>query len=145
MKNNAIYKYKTYCELVIVTDGISPEEITRETQIKPYRQFIKGEIFRAKTSGSEGKRANNLWAIKSDTIISEVEDISAHIQYFRNIFKNKVGVFQKLKTDEKNKLNFWIWIEVDEVGVGFDLSESDLIFINEISNMLHVSIVPLSK
>ena len=77
MENN----YKSYCELILTSDTITPEMITEETQMTPYRSFRKGEIFHSLKSGSEGIRKQNLWAIKSDIVISEEDDISIHILF----------------------------------------------------------------
>jgi len=142
MDNDYSYKYKIYCELIITSKNITPTEISEKTNLESYRAYTVGDIIKSKHSGTEGKRATNLWAIKSDTTVTEVEDVTTHINYFRSKFVNKTDIFKQLKKDEGNEISFWIWIEADEVGVGIEIPEKDLMFINEISNRLHFTFLP---
>lgn len=136
------YSYKIHCELIITSENITPDEISKEIEQKAYRAYKKGDKFISMHSGTEGKRATNLWAIKSNEIISEKEDISPHINYFKKIIDDKIGYIKKLKSDSANEINFWIWIEADEAGIGLEILDSDLTFINSITNCLHISSLP---
>lgn len=133
------YNYKSYCELIVASDNITPDIITEELHMMPGRSFKKGDVFILK-SGSQGIKKRNLWAIKSNTIFTEDEDISVHIQFFRKLFENNIGIFQTLKT-EGNEICFWVWIEVNEIGIGLDIADSDLSFINSICNRLHITVL----
>jgi hypothetical protein len=145
MGNEYSFKYRIYCELIVVSQNSTPGFISEMIQIKPSRSFSKGETFRAKKSGTAGKRMHNLWAIKSQTIITEEENISSHIEYFKDLLKNKLGIIKRIKSDPESEISFWIWIETDGIGVSFDIPENDLAFIRKISNRLQVSIVSNSK
>ena len=73
--------------------------------------------------------------------MTEEEDISSHVLYFKTLLENKIEKIKKLKVDPKNEISFWIWIETNAGGAGFEIPETDLKFINDISNRLSVSIV----
>jgi hypothetical protein len=139
VKNN--FKYKIYCELIIVTNDIASDEISRIANLEPYRTYNKGDVFESKNSGTKGAKLHNLWAIKSETTYSEEENVSTHIQYFKTLIDNKAEILKKFKNDLKNETSFWIWIETNDAGVGLDILEDDLLFINNISNRLHFSII----
>lgn len=145
MENKPNFKYKIHCEWIIVSNNISPTDITEKLQIKPIRAYSKGEVFKSKKSGTEGKRNHNLWAIISDAALTEDEDISSHIQHFKNLLAKKSETISWIKTDPDNEISFWIWIEADKAGVGIDIPETDLEFINTTSNRLHVSVLPYSS
>lgn len=140
MKNRIRYTYKIYCEFIIVSNNITSDEITKLTQIRPSRTYAKGEKFHSEKSGTEGRRIQNLWAVKSDTILSEEDNISSHFMYFKMLFNNCIEIMKQLKNDSETEISFWIWIESNAAGVGIDILETDLIFINEISNRMHLSL-----
>jgi len=135
------FTYKISCELIVVSQNFPPDVISEKINIRPSRAFSKGETFQSPKSGTVGKRIQNLWAVKSKTIITEDVNISSHINYFRDILENKIEIIHDLKSDSKNEITFWIWIETNGVGTSFDIPEIDLMFINRISNRLQVSIV----
>ena len=132
-------EYKSYCELVITSDTVVPNTITDITGVKPNRSFRKGDSFTSKRSGSEGIRRHNLWAVKSKEITTEEDDILMHIDYFKKVFEDKIEGIKKLKEEPHTELSFWVWIESKEVGVGLDIPESELNFINSICSRLHFS------
>lgn len=134
-------EYKSYCELVITSDTVSPDAISGITGIKANRSFQKDTSFTSKTSGSKGIRRNNLWAIKSKDIITEEDDILMHIDYFKKLFEDKIEGIKKLKKESQTEICFWIWIESKEVGIGLDIPESELNFINSICSRLHFSFI----
>jgi hypothetical protein len=137
MENN----YKSYCELIFTSGSITPEMVTKMTKLVPYRSFKKNETFYSRPSGTEGIRRQNLWAIKSDVITTEEEDVSIHLSFFKRLLNDKIEIFQKLKNDKTNEICFWIWIETNNIGVGLEIDETDLYFIYNISNRLHLSVV----
>lgn len=141
---SVVYSYKIHCELIITSANITPDEINKEIERKAHRSYKKGDKFISKHSGTEGKRAINLWAIKSNEIISEDEDVSPHINYFKEIMNDKIEYFKRLKYDSTNRIDFWVWIEADEAGIGLEIQGSDLTFINSIANCLHISSLPNS-
>jgi len=134
-------EYKSYCELVITSDTVIPNTITNITGVKPNRSFQKGDSFTSKRSGSEGIRRHNLWAAKSNDITTEEDDILMHIDYFKKLFEGKIEGIKKLKEESGTEISFWIWIESKEVGIGLDIPESELNFINSICNRLHFSFI----
>jgi len=133
--------YKSYCELVITSDTVVPNSITDITKIKPNRTFQKGDFFKSKRSGSEGIRKHNLWAVKSRDITTEEDNILMHIDYFKKLFEDKIEGIKKLKEESHSEISFWVWIESKEVGIGLDIPESELNFINSFCNRLHFSFI----
>jgi hypothetical protein len=138
-RNNFVYK--SHCELAIVSHEISLDFLTGELGIVPERTFRKGEQSVSKHSGSIITKPHNLWAIKSKASELEEETISHHIEYFKSTFLSKVEILKKYKEDTRFELTFWVWIETDNAGIGFDLNETEMSFINSISNRVHVSLI----
>jgi len=133
--------YTTHCELTIVSHEISPDFITEELNIIPERMFRKGDQSVSKHSGSIITKPHNLWALKSKTTELEEETISHHIEYFKSVFLSKIGILKKYKEDTRFEITFWIWIETDNSGIGFDLNEIEIAFINRICNRIHFSLL----
>ncbi len=136
--------YKSYCELGITSHEVDPKTISKLLDLEPFSSYSKGEIFSSKHTGYVAKRFQNYWAIKSETIISEKEDLSPHILYFKSLLENKLEILNQLKNNSLYDVSFWIWIETDNAGVGVDLSDVELSFINAISNRVHFSIITKS-
>jgi|WetSurMetagenome_2_1015567.scaffolds.fasta_scaffold471864_1 hypothetical protein len=136
-----IFLNKFYCEYIIISHDVDPEFITNEIGIIPSRKYSKGEIFRTKSSGTIGNRLHNLWAVKSETVVTDKEEISSHIQYFKSLFSINIDTLRKYKSNEYFEITFWVWIETENAGVSIDLSDSEISFINEISNGIHFSII----
>ncbi|MCK9208628.1 MAG: DUF4279 domain-containing protein [Salinivirgaceae bacterium] len=132
---------KSHCQLGITSQEIDPKTISKLLDIEPSSSYSKGEKFTSKRSGFVAKRFQNIWAIKSETLISEKEDISPHILYFKSLLENKMDVLSELKKDPLYDISFWIWIETDNAGIGIDLSNDELSFINSISNRIHISLI----
>jgi hypothetical protein len=137
--------YNSHCELVIVSHEISLDFITEELSIEPQRTFRKGEQTVSKHSGSIITKPHNLWAIKSKISELEEETIKHHIEYFKSIFLEKIEVLKNYKEDYRLELTFWIWVETDNAGIGFDLDEMEIDFINSISNKVHFSLITKTK
>lgn len=133
--------YKTHCELAIVSNEISPDFITKELQVVPGRSFKKGEQTVSKHSGSITTKPHNLWALKSKPSELDEETVSHHIEYFKSVFLQKIGLLKKYKKDPRFEVAFWIWIETDNAGIGFDLNEIELAFLNSICNRIHFSLL----
>ena len=133
--------YKTHCELAIVSHEVSPNLITEELNIVPERTFKKGEQSVSKHSGSIITKPHNLWALKSKSSELEEENISHHIEYFKSAFLSKMGILKKYKEDTQFEVTFWIWIETDNAGIGLDLNEIEIAFLNSISNRVHFSLL----
>lgn len=135
------FVYKTHCELAIVSNEINPDFITKELNILPDRSFKKGEQSVSKYSGSIITKPHNLWAIKSKSTELEEETISHHIDYFKSTFLSKIEILKKFKEDTRFEITFCIWIETDNAGIGIDLNESEITFLNSISNRVHFSLL----
>ena len=143
--NGDYFINKSYCELGIVSQDVDPNVITELLNIEPINSYSKGEIFTSKHTGKVGKRFQNLWSIRSKAVISEKEDLSLHILYFKSILCDRMNVISELKTNPIYDISFWIWIETENAGIGVDLSNDDISFINSISNRVHFSIITNSN
>jgi hypothetical protein len=139
--NRENFLNKSFCELGIVSQEVDPGTISRLLNIEPFNSYAKGDTFSSKLTGRIGKRFQNLWSIRSKTIISEKEDLSSHILYFKSLLINKMNIISELKNSSIYVISFWIWIETDNAGIGIDLSSEDLAFLNSISNRVHFSII----
>lgn len=133
--------YKTHCELAIVSDKISPDFITEELNIVPEISFKKGDQTVSKHSGSIITKPHNAWALKSKSSELEDETISHHIEHFKSTLISKIEVLKKYKEDARFEVTFWIWIETDNAGIGLDLSENEIAFLNSFSNRVHFSLL----
>lgn len=141
MREKEFFLSKSYCELIITSKEITPDVITKKLDIVPNRQYFKGEEFASKHSGTKGRRFQNLWAMKSETTILEEEGISHHISFFKSILETNLASMEAYKADARYEITFWVWIETEKAGIGFDLSETEMSFINSISNNLQFSLV----
>jgi hypothetical protein len=143
---NENFIYKSYCELAIVSNAISPELITEELGVLPSRTFRKGDQSVSKHSGSIIIKPHNLWALKSNIYQSEEETINYHIDFFRSALKEKLNILMKYKNDTCYDISFCIWIETDNSGIGLNLEENQMAFLNNISNRIRmVFISTISK
>jgi|SRR5690606_14399358 len=133
--------YKSYVEFAITSDEVSPSIITNSLNIMPKRHHKKGDIYVSKNSGSKISRYTNLWAIETEYSEMKEETVSHHIEYFKSIFFSKMDILECYKEDSRFDVTFWIWIETDNAGIGLDLSEEELSFLNSISNRVHFSII----
>jgi hypothetical protein len=133
--------YKTHCELVIISDEIDPDYISKELSVVPGRFFFKGEQTLSRHSGSLIIKPHNLWALTSLHTELEVETISHHIKYLQSVFLLKTDVLKKYKEDTRFEITIWVWIETDNAGIGFDLNEIEMSFLNSISNRVYFSLI----
>lgn len=135
------FMYKTHINFSIVSHEIDPDSITEVLNITPERAFKKGEQSVSKHSGSIITNPHNLWSIGSKSSELEEETISHHIEHFKSVFLSKMGVLKKYKEDTRFEVTLWIWIETDNAGIGFDLNETEIAFLNSISNRIHFSLI----
>lgn len=133
--------YKTHCELVIVSDEVSPDDITHDLGVIPTRFFTKGEQAVSKYSDSIMIKPHNLWALQSTPTVLKKEKISHHVEYLKSVFLDKINLLKKYKEDKRLDVTFWIWIETDDAGIGFSLQEHELEFINTVSNRVTFSVI----
>lgn len=125
---------KVSCEFAVITHDADCHIATKELSLEPKRFFNKGDTYRSKHSGSLITRPHGLWAIQSESVISEELDLSSHIKYFQELLKDKIEVIEKLKNHYQFECVFSIAIETEDAGVGFDLNETELSFITKISS-----------
>jgi hypothetical protein len=139
--DNDLFVYKSYCELGISSDSVSADEITKKLGIIPFRQFNKGEEFTSKRTGRTNKRIQTVWAIRSEVIVSHDEDVSGHIDYIYALVKDKLDMLKEYKLDPAFTVVAVVWVETDNAGIGFQLREKDLSFLNGIVNRIQFSII----
>jgi hypothetical protein len=139
------FKNKSHLEFAISSNEITPEIISKELGITPTRFFHKGDLVTSKHSHTVAERQNNLWALRSPDIISEKESITPHINFIKSILQNKMELLEGYKNDTRTNLTFWIWIETEDAGYGFDLSDEEITFLNRISNRVSISFITNEK
>lgn len=135
------FSNKSYCEFAIISQDIYPEEITNSLGIQPGRSFKKGDIVVSKHSKNVGKKPHNLWAVSSPEIVTNIEDLNSHFAYLSKIFQSKMDILERYKKDSRFELSLWIWVETKNAGIGFDLKEDQLTFINKICNRCSFSLL----
>lgn len=135
------FLYKTHCELIIVSEEVSPSSITEELGVAPTRFFKKGDQTISKASGSLVTKPHTLWAFELNATYLREETIRHHISHLKSIFLKKIDVLRKYKENPNFEVSLWLWIETDNAGIGLDLSSEDLDFINCISNKVHMSFI----
>jgi len=140
MENN-YFLYKTHIGFSIVSNEVDPDIISKELNITPDRYYKKGDKSISKHSGSVIIKTHNLWSIESKPTIIKDETISHHVEYLKFILLPKVDVLTRYKNNSFLELSFWIWIETDNAGIGLDLNEAELGFLNSISNRIHFSLI----
>jgi len=133
--------YKTYISFAIVSKEVDPEIITSELNLAPKRSFKKGEQSVSRRSGSVITKLHGLWEIESNTTESEEETISHHLEYLKSILLPKIDILKRYKDDPRFELSFWVWVETDNAGIGFDMDANDFAFISQIANRVHFSIM----
>jgi len=133
--------YKSYCELIITSEVLDPDEITGELGIRPTRSFRKGDKIISKYSTRTGEKKNNLWALKTKENVSEKESINLHIKELQSVLENKDDAIISYKEDIDVEVCIWIWIETDNAGIGLDLNEEEQTFLSKISNRIHLSVI----
>ncbi|MDR3227681.1 MAG: hypothetical protein LBT56_08445, partial [Prevotellaceae bacterium] len=58
-----------------------------------------------------------------------------------SILLPKIDILKRYKEDSHFDLSFWIWIETDDAGIGLDLLEDEISFLNSIANRIHFSMI----
>ena len=133
------FLYHSYCELAITSNEVEPNTITEELNVKPGRSFNKGDQSVSKHSGSIITKPHNLWALKSPSLKTEEESIESHINFLMMTFQLKIDVLKKYKNDSRFEVTVWIWLQTDNSGIGLDIGEKHLNFLNTIANRIHFS------
>lgn len=125
---------KISCEFAVITHDMDCHIVTNELGLEPSRSFNKGDKFTSKYSPRIGHKPHGLWAIQSESVISEELDVSSHIGHFQKLLKDKIEAIGKLKNHYQFECVFSIAIETEDAGAGIDLSEMELGFITKISS-----------
>lgn len=140
-KENDVFMSKTKSSFSVLTHEDDCHIVTQELGITPDRCHQKGEKTYSKFSSSPAIRPSGLWAI-SRVSVADGDSISEHIKHFESVLGDKLEVIEKLKK-RGFECVFYVWIETEDAGVGFDLDEAELSFINKISNRFTCSIVAI--
>ena len=131
---------KTDSEFMVLTQNKDCHIVTQELNIQPDRYHQKGEKTLNKFSPNPAIRQSGLWAI-SKISVTEGTCISEHIKHFQSILEDKIQAIEKLKQYYGFECVFYVLIETEDAGAGFDLDEAELSFINKISSRFTCSFV----
>ncbi len=137
--------YKTSVSFGITSPDIDLDTISGELGILPDRSFRKGDLVTSKHSPRVGKKPYSLWAIQSQSYEAKDGTISHHIEYLKSILLSKIDVLKRYKEDARFSVAFWIWIQTDNSAIGLDLGESELAFMNSVSNRISFSLLTMSR
>ena len=137
--------YKTRVSFIITSPDIDLDTISGELGIFPDRSFRKGDLVTSKHSPRVGREPYSLWAIQSQTYESEDGVISHHIEYLKSILLPKIDVLKRYKEDARFGVAFRIWIQTNDSAIGLDLAESEIAFMNSVSNSIHFSLLTMSR
>lgn len=135
--------YKARVSFGITSPDIDLDTISGELGILPDWSFRKGDLVTSKHSPRVGKKPYSLWAIQSQLYESEDVTISHHIEYLKSILLPKIDVLKRYKEDARFTVDFRIWIETDNSAIGLDLGESELAFMNSVSNRISFSLLTM--
>ena len=137
------FTFKTHIEFVITSHQIDLDTISEELGMLPDRSFRKGDLVTSKHSPRVGKKPYSLWAIQSQSYEAKDGTISHHIEYLKSILLSKIDVLKRYKEDARFSVAFWIWIQTDNSAIGLDLGESELAFMNSVSNRISFSLLTM--
>ena len=135
--------YKTSIDFIITSPDIDLDTISGELGILPDRSFRKGDLVTSKHSPRVGREPYSLWALKSEPSELEEETIGHHIEFLKSTLLPKIDILKRYKEDDRFSVSFWIWIETDDSGIGLELNESEMSFLNSISNWVHFSLLTI--
>ena len=135
--------FKTHIEFAITSHEIDLDTISDELGMLPDRSFRKGDLVTSKHSPRVGREPYSLWALKSEPSELEEETIGHHIEFLKSILLPKIDILKRYKEDDRFSVSFWIWIETDDSGIGLELNESEMSFLNSISNWVHFSLLTI--
>lgn len=135
------FSNKIYCELAIVSDTFSPEQLTEMLSINPHRSFSKGDTYKSKHSGSLITRPHNLWAVRTKETISVEQDITSHILQLKSILDSSINRLKELKKNDDAELTLTLWFETEDAGIGVDIFDTEISFIHDITNRVHLSVI----
>jgi len=119
----------------------SPASISEELGIDPSRSFKKGDETISKKSGAIITKPYNLWAFDSNPTDLREETISHHVNHLKSTFSVKIDALRKYKENPSFEVSLWVWIETDNAGIGLDLDNTEIDFINCITNKVHISFI----
>lgn len=139
--------FKTQVSFTICSDDIyiDPASITDTLLLTPSRAHRKGDTWISKHSGSLCTHAHTVWSIESEWTTFEDDSVSHHIKYLKNLLLPKAEIVKRYKEDNRYDVSFWIWIETDDTGIGLELTDDELRFLNEFSNWVHFSLLATSS
>jgi hypothetical protein len=135
------FRNKITCEFAIITNDLDTQTISHELNIAPHRYFNKGDSITSENSLRVGNKPYGLWAIASRVTIDEEINLLKHLKYFKKLLSNKLDIIKMLQNKYGLECIFSISIETEDAGIGFDLNELDLSFINKISNRLSLTFI----
>lgn len=135
------FTFKSHIGFTITSNEVDVDTISSELGILPDRSFKKGDLVTSRHSPRVAERPYSLWALKSKPSELEEETIGHHIEYLQSILLPKIDVLKRYKEDAGFSVSFWIWIETDGAGIGLELNESEMAFLNSISNWVHFSLL----
>lgn len=94
-----------------------------------------------KRTGDVYNRPYGLWEIEMEPIIGEEPNILVSIEYFQELLGSKIDSVRKLKEYYGFESVFSIDIETEDAGVGFDLYNNDIQFINQIASRFSIHFI----
>lgn len=140
-KNN--FKYKSYCELTVISESKPLDYISNDLGIKADRSFRKGDQSVSKHSGSIITKPHHLWAIKTDTTVLETESVSHHISSLQKRLTPAFSILTKFKMDKELNISFLLWLETDNAGIAFNIKADELAFISAISHQMNTTFLSM--
>ena len=126
--------HRIYCEFAVITHAVNCEIVTKKLDLMPTRFFNKGDQVMSAHTSRTILRPHGLWAIRSSPVVDKELDLSFHIDYFKNLLGDKKEVINSLKHDYNFECVFAIEVETEDAGIGFDLSDRELLFIKDVSS-----------
>lgn len=143
--NKEVFLDKLYCDYAVKTFDTNCHIVTKELGINPTRFFNKGDKFTSQYSPSIGYESYGLWVIELEPIVTDDLNVSQAIKYFQDLFQDKMEIIKKLRYEYKFETSFSIDIKTEDAGIGIDLYEEDLAFINKIASRFSCSFIAVEN
>ena len=134
LEHREYFLHRSSCNFVVVSNTVSPEEITLELGISPTRTLKKGEKGVGKRANSAIISPHNIWEIWSGDIINEEFEAASHIEYLKEKLKNSLAAISRYRENSEVELIVSVWIESELSGTGFSLTTEEMTFINAVSD-----------
>lgn len=80
-----------------------------------------------------------------EPIVTDDLNVSQAIKYFQDLFQDKMEIIKKLRYEYKFETSFSIDIKTEDAGIGIDLYEEDLAFINKIASRFSCSFIAVEN